>query len=181
MRNLFITAGHRGKNSGANYNGFHEAEETIWLRDNICAKLVKLGIEPKTDKDEAPLRDVINAVNKTCEPQDILVDLHFNSAGSPSAHGTEVFIPMAKTDTEIEVAEDLLTETCRVLGTKNRGLKREGQGQYNRLAVLSDTRCNSVLLEVCFISNDNDRNTYEQKREELVNALVGVLTKHAKE
>ena len=43
MRKLFLTAGHRGGTTGANYNDICEAEETIWLRNEIAERLKAKG------------------------------------------------------------------------------------------------------------------------------------------
>ena len=179
MRKIYLTAGHRGGTSGANYNGIKEAEETIWLRNEIEALLRKKGVNVEIDNDDASLSQVIATINASCKPTDICVDLHFNAVANPTANGTEVFKPFNFTDTEIEVAEDLLYSTCMVLNTKNRGAKREGEGTHQRLAMLSDVKCNSVLLEVCFISNINDVVKYKDKKDELVIILAEQLLRHA--
>ena len=179
MRKIFLTAGHRGGTTGANYNGIKEAEETIWLRNEIADMLKRKGVEVEIDNDRASLSEVIATINAECKPTDICVDLHFNAVANPSANGTEVFKPFNSSDLEIEVAEDLLYSTCMVLNTKNRGVKREGEGTHQRLAMLSDIRCNSVLLEVCFISNIADANKYKEKRDELVIILAEQLLRHA--
>lgn len=179
MRKIYLTAGHRGGTTGANYNGIKEAEETIWLRNEIAERLRNKGVEVMLDNDSASLSEVIATINEDCKPTDICVDLHFNAVANPSANGTEVFKPFNATDTEIEVAEDLLYATCMVLATKNRGVKREGEGTHQRLAMLSDIRCNSVLLEVCFISNIADANKYKEKRDDLVIILTEQLLRHA--
>ena len=179
MRKIYLTAGHRGGTSGANYNGIKEAEETIWLRNEITKRLKAKGIDVMLDDDSASLSEVIATINASCKPTDICIDLHFNAVANPSANGTEVFKPFNSSDLEIEVAEDLLYATCMVLNTKNRGVKREGEGTHQRLAMLSDIRCNSVLLEVCFISNIADANKYKEKKDELVIILAEQLIRHA--
>jgi N-acetylmuramoyl-L-alanine amidase len=179
MRKIYLCAGHRSGTTGANYNGVKEAEETIWLRNEIAARLKAKGVDVMLDNDNASLSEVIAAINASCKPTDICVDLHFNAVANPSANGTEVFKPFNSSDIEIELAEDLLYATCMVLNTKNRGVKREGEGTHQRLAMLSDIRCNSVLLEVCFISNINDAVKYKEKKDELVIILAEQLIRHA--
>ena len=179
MRKIYLCAGHRGGSTGANYNGIKEAEETIWLRDSIATLLRKRGVLVDTDNDSASLSQVVQFINVGCKPTDICVDLHFNAVGNPTANGTECFKPFNHSDTEIELAEDLLYATCMTLGTKNRGVKREGEGTHQRLAMLSDVMCNSVLLEVCFISNLNDSVKYKEKREELAIIIAEQLLRYA--
>ena len=179
MRKIYLTSGHRGGTTGANYNGIKEAEVTIWLRNEIAERLKDKGVEIMLDNDSASLSEVIATINAECKKTDICVDLHFNAVANPSANGTETFKPFNSSDTEIEVAEDLLYATCMTLNTKNRGVKREGEGTHQRLAMLSDIKCNSVLLEVCFISNINDAVKYKEKKDELVIILTEQLLRHA--
>lgn len=179
MRKIFLNAGHRGGTTGVNYNGIKEAEETIWLRNEIAERLKDKGVDVMLDNDSASLSEVIATINAECKITDICVDIHFNAVANPSANGTEVFKPFNSSDLEIEVAEDLLYATCMTLGTKNRGVKREGEGTHQRLAMLSDIMCNSVLLEVCFISNINDVVKYKEKKDEIVIILAEQLLKHA--
>lgn len=174
-RSIFITAGHRGGTTGANANNISEAVENIRLRDWISEGLRFRGACVINDNDNASLTNVVAQVNKMCTNRDICIDIHFNSSSSPSANGTEVLIPSSYSNLELELAEDVLNSICKTLGTRNRGVKREGSGQYKRLAMLSDVKCNSILVEVCFITNINDMFKYEKHLESMVDDLVSLL------
>ena len=93
IRKIFLTAGHRGGTSGANYNGINEAEETIWLRNKIVSILRKKEIDVSIDDDTANLSTVIETINSSCSVVDICVDLHFNAFSDNSVNGTEVLKP----------------------------------------------------------------------------------------
>lgn len=177
-KNLFITAGHRGGSTGANANGYSEAELAITLRNDLTQKLHEQGVVVVNDADADSLSSVVNNINKNCTNRDLCLDLHFNSFSNASANGTEVLIPNGATNTEIEFAEDVLNAVCSVLGTKNRGVKKEGKSQYKRLAILSGTKCNSALLEVCFLSSQSDMVRYNSKYNELVEKMVEIIIKH---
>lgn len=177
-RSIFITAGHRGGNTGANANGFSEADLAIKLRDALTEKLSYKGIVAINDEDTESLTDVVNRINRMCTPNDICIDIHFNSFSSQSANGTEVIIQNAPTNMEIEFSEDILNTICKTLGTKNRGIKKESQSQYKRLAMLSGIKCNSILIEVCFVSSTNDMKRYTNGFAILVYNLVEEITKY---
>ena len=177
-RNLFITAGHRGGSTGTNANGYSEAELAITLRNDLTDKLHEQGVVVVNDADADSLSVVVNAINKKCTNRDLCLDLHFNSFSNASANGTEVLIQNNPTNSEIEFAEDVLNAVCSILGTKNRGVKKEGRSQYKRLAMLSGVKCNSALLEVCFISSQSDMVRYNSKYNELVDKLVGIIIRH---
>ena len=177
-RQIFITAGHRGGSSGANANGYSEAELAIKLRDALTYQLSQKGIVAINDEDKDTLSDVVAKINKTCTDRDICVDIHFNSFSNPSAQGTEVLIPTSYSNLELELAEDTLNVICKTIGTKNRGVKREGSSQYKRLAMLSGIKCNSILIEICFLSNISDMFKYEKNLEEMIKGLVDLFYKY---
>lgn len=173
-----MTAGHRGGSTGANANGYSEAELAIQLRNDLTDRLHEQGVVVVNDADAYSISSVVNAINKNCTNRDLCLDLHFNSFSNASANGTEVLVQNAPTSSEIEFAEDVLNAVCSTLGTKNRGVKKEGKSQYKRLAMLSWVKCNSVLVELCFISSQSDMIRYESKYNELVEKLVDVIIRH---
>lgn len=175
---IFITAGHRGKGTGA--KGFiDEGAEAIALRDAITLELVERGIGVLNDNDTDSLTRVIVDINKTCIPHDILVDIHFN-AFNGKAHGTEALIPHNATTTEQELAEHLLLATTSSIGTRCRGVKDAKGSQHSRLAILEDTNCNSVLLEVCFCDSEIDTLKYNANRTTLIHSIADILEKYGK-
>ncbi len=178
MRHVYIIAGHRGAHTGAS-GIIDEGAETIRLRNAIADELRRRRVTARTDKDGAELAAVVKAINSEAVPADIAVDIHFNSFDG-AAHGTEVLHRMRPTDTEIQLAEDMLHATTATLGTKNRGVKRESAGQHSRLAMLSGVRCNSVLVEVCFCDSADDCAKYTANRDALIKAYADVLERHAK-
>lgn len=83
------------------------------------------------------------------QPLDMLVSIHFNSAGG---RGTEVFTADAQ---DKACAKHILEALC-CLGFKNRGIK-DGSHLY----VIRHTKCPSVLVETCFVDSD-DVDLYKQ-------------------
>lgn len=177
-RKLFITAGHRGGATGANANGYSEAELAIKLRNDITNAMTAKGFEVVNDCDTDSLTNVVKDINHNCSNIDICIDIHFNSFANSSANGTEVLVQSHPTNTEIELAEDILNGVCSTLETRNRGIKKEAQSQYKRLAMLSGTKCNSVLLEVCFISSKSDMVRFKSKYNALIKKLSDIIEKH---
>ena len=133
---VFLTAGHRGRGTGAN-GVFDEGEETIRLRNLIGEILRNRDVEVYTDRDDANLSVVVENVNVVCGVDDICIDLHFNAFNS-QAQGSEILIPHNFTDVEKDLAQDLLTAIVSTLNTRSRGVKKESSGQHKRLAMLSD-------------------------------------------
>lgn len=170
---IYLVAGHRGENSGA--RGFiDEGAETVALRDSLAEELRRRGVAVVSDDDAAGLGGVVADVNSRTAAGDWVLDLHFN-AFNGRAHGTEVLVSANAGSTVRTAAGILLAAVCDALGTRPRGVKLSGEGQHRRLAILDDTRCRALLLEVCFCDNGGDAELYRKNRERLVCNIAYVL------
>lgn len=173
---VFLTAGHRGRGTGAN-GVFDEGEETIRLRNLIGEILRNRGVEVYTDRDDDNLSVVIENVNVACGVDDICIDIHFN-AFNKSIEGSEIIIPNEFTYIEKDLAQDLLLAICNTLKTKNRGVKKESSSQHKRSAMLSNTDCHCVIAEVCFCDNTEDALKYQSKFNDLAYAMANVILEY---
>lgn len=176
-RKYYISAGHRGKGTGASGYGVDEGLEAIFLRDKVAQSIRTTNRIVVTDDDKAQLSAVVKAINTSCNPDDISLDIHFNAAGA-AATGVECFVREGARVTEKLVAIELCRLISNTLGIKNRGVKTDNQGQHSKLAMCSDIRCNAVLLEVCFLSNQGDVAKYKEHRMEVVRNIIDALTKN---
>lgn len=173
---LFLISGHNGEGTGANSSFLDEGKETIVLRNLIALNLTRLGcLDYTTDDDTDNLNTVISKLKQKVKKDDILIDIHFNSA-TETANGTEIFIPTDYSPEEKSLAENLLKTVCDTLGTKSRGVKVEGQSQHSRLAILH-LPCHTVLVEVCFLTNKSDVYKYKESREKLAENISILLLK----
>lgn len=175
-RKYFISAGHRGRGTGATGNGIDEGAETIFLKEKVTVTLKGMGYSVVNDDDKAQLASVVKAINAAAEPDDVSLDIHFN-AGPSTATGVECFVRKGARVREKAIAIDLCSRISKTLGIKSRGVKTDDQGQHNKLAMCSDVRCDAVLLEVCFISNSTDAARYKENRMVVVRDIVDALTK----
>jgi N-acetylmuramoyl-L-alanine amidase len=187
MRKIFISAGHtrKGTDSGAVGNGFKEGDLTAELRDLICHELLKNhGVNAIVDDDKNGLQQTINYFRALVNPKAILLDIHFNAA-TPQASGTECFIPNDFTQFERDLAKDLAEDCSEVLPTKLRtggmrvpGVKLEKESARGSLGWMRLTGEN-VLLEVCFISNKEEMENYQNKKHSLAKVIAYTLFKHS--
>lgn len=165
---IFISAGHRGKGTGA--IGFiDEGAECISLRNKIVADLKSIapGATVIVDDDKAQLSSVVNSINKQSSSQDISLDIHFNSFSNSSANGCEVLVSQFASESTRSMANGLLNVVAATLGIYSRGVKKESAGQHNKLAMLSGIKPKAMLLEVCFVSNASDAAKYQQNKDAL--------------
>jgi hypothetical protein len=75
------------------------------------------------------LRNFVAELSKKVSPNDIIIDIHFNSP-SPNTTGTEAFIPFRATVEEKVIAVKVCNTISTTLNIKNRGVKLENQSQY---------------------------------------------------
>lgn len=170
---IYLIAGHRGKETGA-IGIIDEGAEASYLRDDIADELRSRGVDVLCDRDSMTLREVVNDANAKCGVGDLIVDLHFN-AYNGKAEGTEVLISKRASLKTRTRAEQICRAVCEALGTKSRGVKTSGCGQHSRLAILDDTRCRAVLVEICFCDNRGDTDKFVRNRERLIQAFVEEL------
>lgn len=178
---IFITAGHTGAQSGAmgvkieNGAHFDEGVETILLRNRVAEILTKkYGIMPLLDRDNEHLAVLVKRINDTVSENDICIDIHFNSALSSMAHGTEIILSDDATDAEIALGVRLLNNVAHTLGTMVREVKTERQTPLRRLAMLH-LKCRCVILEICFCSNIGDMLKYQELREYVAETIADTI------
>ena len=175
-RLIAVIAGHRGQGTGA-VGIIDEAVENVEMRNLICEELEQKGIPFVTDSVKQSLSEVVKYLRTTLQKYDIALDIHFNSCGDPSVGGTEVIVPNRYTSDEWQIADELVTTTCAILGTRNRGIKTEQQTPHKRLAMLSNYDACNILIEICFVNNKSDIASYRKHKGELAKAYAEILHK----
>ncbi len=169
MRRVFLIAGHNGPGTGA--NGFiDEGKETIIFRDLIAKNLYDMGIVVAKDENLTPLKMVVQWLRSKITKKDICIDIHFNASTNKLAHGSEVFIPTINTSDEVELANMLRESLSKFF--KDRGVSLESKSYHGKIAMLSGFDCCNVLLEICFVSNKADADSYNSHKIELAYELA---------
>ena len=151
---ICIDPGHSGPcEPGACAGGVTEADINLQVA-KIAARIlasrgheVKLTREKDIDNDDLLWRAEVAWQFRA----DIFISLHCNAAASPAAHGTEVFYyPTSQGGHAL--ARCLQAALVRNCQTEDRGVKTNDEW-----TVLLETACPAVLVEMAFISNDQDR------------------------
>ena len=93
-----------------------------------------------------------------------------NSNTNPSINGSEVYIYRTGTQAE-QLATSILNEIVRRVGTKNNGVRTNPA-----LYVLRKTNMPAVLVELAYISNENDVEKLNNNQYQFAYAIyVGLL------
>lgn len=185
MKKIFISAGHSnrvGRDMGASGNGYIEGVETAKIRTRVTQILKqKYGVNAIVDSDDSVLRDTLNFFRNKTTRNCIVIDIHFNAAGSVLATGTETFVDSNPTDFELDLAFALSNVASTTLGIpkrgnfKNRiGVKSEFESHHKKLGWMRLTGENA-LIEVCFISNKGDMEKYKNNFETYCQNLAVTL------
>lgn len=182
MNKLIITAGHHNADSGAVALGKKESEETVKDRDLLkkAIHFINPNVQVVIDDDNDKLSTVIRKINEIGSRNDILLDIHYNSA-SVVATGVEAFINGQDDPENRRIASRLVELSSKMLNLPNRGVKLESSSQHPRLGILHTVVRRSILLERGFINNESDMESIEKLRWEwalgTAHILIQELTK----
>ena len=165
-KSLFISAGHSSGDPGAAANGTTEAKEVMDFRDRLAYHLSdKLVFGSDGDVGEnLPLRQAAALASR----HDVAVEFHCNAA-SPGASGVETL----SRPEHYPLGRQLCSAIAETLGIPSRGAKPENSGQHSRLAFVSDG-C-GIIVELFFLTNRQDLESYRANLDELVEAVANVL------
>lgn len=115
---------------------------------------------------------VIQYINRNCAKFDLVIAIHMNAAVSESATGVECFYS-DKAPAKRRVQAAVMAETfAREVGLRNRGAKADSESARKSLAILGDTDCPAVLLEMGFVTNACDVEAVKTKG---ADALVAAM------
>lgn len=164
---LFISAGHSDKDPGAAANGFTEAQVVLDFRDRL-ADYLREKIYFTKDGERGQNLPLTVAANEAVA-HDLAVEFHCNAFTNPSATGVETL-----SDQEhYPLGNKLCLAISNALGIANRGAKGEGSGQHNRLAFIK--RGKGIIVELFFLTNQTDLNSYIANIDACVEAVGDVL------
>jgi N-acetylmuramoyl-L-alanine amidase len=185
MKTIFISAGHSNQigkqDCGAIGNGYIEGELAVEFRTLLVTALKRKGAKTGIDPDNSVLKQTLNYFWNLTTDNSICIDIHWNAA-SPSATGTEVFIPNNHSLTELNLAREVavaIASKLKIVARGNRGVKLESESQHKSLGFMR-LKGENILIEMCFITNANDMASYQSNKVQLAESLADVLIRYAK-
>ena len=170
---IFTNAGHHLRDSGVESGGRFEASMAMAVRDKLVLLLRELGIVYSVP-DNLNLKDSIKWVNERAKESDLAFSIHFNSHSSKLVRGTEVYYSNSR---EEELAITFAEEVSKAGGFRNRGAKHDSQTWVGSLGWLRKLKCDSVLVEVCYLTSKEDMKIYNLDKiaQGFSNAVKAVL------
>jgi N-acetylmuramoyl-L-alanine amidase len=112
-----------------------------------------------------------------------MLSIHRNKyEGSSSVRGVEAWIHSSKPDDAYEFAEDIMNELSEVPYFYDRGIKTGSMTDSTEdYKINRNADCPSCLLELGFMSNDDDMAMILEYKEETANAISEGILKYLRE
>jgi N-acetylmuramoyl-L-alanine amidase len=170
--NITLTAGHSSTAPGVCYGPYKEADLMAELTRLCVAELATRGHAVKSDVRDAvnlPLPEAI----KMIAGSDVAIEFHLNGSVIPAAQGTEV-VALPKLRAK---AQALALIVSAALGTRLRGDKGHVLQENTPHKSLGYVNAGGMILEVCFLTNITDRQSYLDNKTTLVTALCNTIEK----
>ena len=193
-RSIFLDPGHGGSDSGAVSGGVREKDLTLSVYNKVSSKLASLGYTVLTSRNVDKDVDLVERAEQANNANaDMLLSIHFNAGGRGIARGIETYYYQSQADRvpkinkenhnnaerlersrklANKVQQNLLYQT----GANDRGVKRAS------FTVLRETSIPSILVELGFIDNPEERNKIKtnEYQERLANGIVDGIVEYYK-
>lgn len=194
-KHIIVSAGHstkKGEDNGAQGNGYSEGHENARIRKRVVEILKsKYNVQAIIDEDFSELKKSIHTFTtlikskKYRESEVIAFEIHFNASANKDANGVETVIPSEYTESELKLAHEMSLAISDVMKIRLRGTTGGMKGviteAYSRAKRLGWMRipAQNVLLELCFITNEEEMNKYSKNFENICQTIAGVLYQNA--
>ena len=157
---IVINAGHDDHDPGNVMGVNTESAETKKIRDELVDILKTMTtFEVHVVPDSLSLAKSIDWANKKVPSRTdgLLIDIHLNAAAMKTARGTEAFYAAGNIgDNDNEIAETIVNAVAEEMKLPNRGAKPDTDTFVGSLGWLRQTKGESTLIEVCFMTNPED-------------------------
>lgn len=175
-----LDAGHGENDVGAANGDRYEKDDDLKLTLKIKEKLEAMGIKvylTRDDDSDVTLAERCKSANKKhCT---LFISVHRNSAEDKKANGIEAWVSRNPKGDEYTLAENLVANICKLTGQQNRGIKKGFRdNSFGDYYINSDTDMPSLLLEVGFITNDNDNKAFDEKLDETAETIAKTIYDH---
>ncbi len=177
VKTVCLDAGHGADDVGATSTGGARLEKddnlrlTLKVRDKLEEKGIRV-ILTRDDDSDITLKERCRLANK--KRCDFFLSLHRNSAVSGS--GFEAWIAKEPKGDEEQTAQRLVKALSDISGLPNRGVKRGYRNSSgNNYYVNSNTNMPSILLEVGFVTSDEDNKSFDKSLDENAEAIAEII------
>ncbi|MGB5897798.1 MAG: N-acetylmuramoyl-L-alanine amidase [Geitlerinemataceae cyanobacterium] len=180
MARVFLSAAHGGyengrRDPGSIAGGITEAQEMILLRDLVASELRARQIEVLAVPDDLGEQQSIQWINARTRVGDVALELHCDAASSPSARGASAYYITNNRQRQANAEQVLQALLRRVPQLPSRGVKPDTETATGSLLFCRGTVPPSVWLEVGFLTNPDDRNLLQNRRQDMALGIADGL------
>lgn len=175
MTKVLIDPGHGGRDPGAVNGNKHEAVAALSIAKKVGNRLKAKGITVKYSRAGNKFVSIPDRCRLSNDfDADLFVSIHLNSATNKKASGIETWRYEHVGPTTRSLANHVQSELIGVTGAKDRGVKTT-TGLY----VLKHTKASAILIEVGFISNDEEAKKLfsENYQDKIARAIAAGIVK----
>jgi N-acetylmuramoyl-L-alanine amidase len=178
---VFINPGHApdgNPDPGAvnSETGLRECDVALIIGNKVANYLSAVGYDVKTLQSDS-LSEIVDSANEW--GADLFVSIHCNSAANETAKGTETWFNDESVNGK-NLAGCILSQIVNSLPLVNRGVRDAVPG-VNGLYVLKYTNMPAALIEIAFISNDDDEKLLAdpERQDQFASAIARGITDYA--
>ena len=180
MGRIFISAGHGGieeggRDPGTIAGGTTEAQEMILLRDQIVPELRSRGFEVLSVPDDLSMTQTHQWINDRALTNDVALEIHSSGFFNPDVRGATAFYIANNTERKNQAELMLLALVRRLPQLPSRGAKPDTETGTGRIAFCRNIIVPSLLLEVGFLTNPDDRFLIQNRRREMALGIADGL------
>lgn len=180
MGRIFISAGHGGieqggRDPGSIVGNTTEAQEMILLRDLVVPELRSRGFEVLSVPDDLSSSQTIGWINTRVSAGDVALEIHADAFSNPDVRGATAFYIANNTERKTQAEMLLYALVRRLPQLPNRGAKPDTATGIGSVSFCRDTILPSILIEVGFLSNPDDRSLLQNRRRDVALGLADGL------
>lgn len=172
---ILLISGHGAGDSGAVSQFGKEADETIYMVEEIrktLSKFAQVDLYPTSRNAYSDAKAGKLAVNFA--NYGYVLEVHFNACvndteGDGRTTGTEIYVTTAEKTVGVETK---IVQAIAAFGLKNRGVKKTNFTVIYRAKAAG---VSSALLETCFIDDKDDMNIYSSKKAQIAAAIANAI------
>lgn len=186
MGRIFVSAGHGGLDNGGwdpgtIAGGTTEAQQTILLRDVIVPELRSRGFEVLSVPDTLSLDQTTIWINSRARRGDVALEIHADASSNPATRGATAYYITGNAERRKHADMLLLALIRRLPQLPSRGSKPDTATGVGQLAFCRQVAIPSLLLEVGFLSNPDDRALILNRRRDMALGIVDGLEAWSRE
>ena len=167
---IVLDAGHGGTDPGAVYNGRNEKDDNLALTMAIGKILEDNGVDVVYTRTEDIYQTPFEKARFANQSgADYFISFHRNSSPEDNQYqGVEVLV-YDKSGIKYQMAQNIVGALGEL------GFREIGVKERPGLVVLRRTRMPALLVETGFINSDADNALYNEKKDEIAQAIAGAI------